>query len=102
GIGLDDIQPELNAATGIDYSMDDLLKIGERIHNLERVWNLKAGITGADDTLPKRLLKTGISAGPAEGRVNRLDVMLPEYYEARGWSSDGVPSAEKLAELGIV
>ena len=102
GIGLDDIQPELNAATGIDYSMDDLLKIGERIHNLERVWNLKAGITGADDTLPKRLLKTAIAAGPAEGRVSRLDVMLPEYYEARGWSSDGVPSAEKLAELGIV
>ncbi|MCH8088150.1 MAG: aldehyde ferredoxin oxidoreductase, partial [Chloroflexi bacterium] len=102
GIGLEDIQPELNAATGIDYSMDDLLKIGERIHNLERVWNLKAGITGADDTLPKRLLKTAIAAGPAEGRVSRLDVMLPEYYEARGWSSDGVPSAEKLAELGIV
>ena len=102
GIGLEDIQPELNAATGIDYSMDDLLKIGERIHNLERVWNLKAGITGKDDTLPKRITSEGIPAGPAQGRVSQLDKMLPEYYKARGWTADGQPSAGKLLELGII
>ncbi|MFQ5933157.1 MAG: aldehyde ferredoxin oxidoreductase family protein [Dehalococcoidia bacterium] len=102
GIGLDEIQPELVAATGIDYSQDDLLKIGERIYNLERMWNLKAGVTGKEDTLPKRLLKEGIAAGPAKGRVARLDQMLPEYYKARGWTEDGQPSAGKLEELGIV
>ncbi|MFQ5873426.1 MAG: aldehyde ferredoxin oxidoreductase family protein [Dehalococcoidia bacterium] len=102
GIGLDEIQPELVATTGIDYSAEDLLKIGERIYNLERMWNLKAGITGKEDTLPKRLLKEGIVAGPAKGRVSLLDQMLPEYYQARGWKTDGEPTAEKLAELGIV
>jgi aldehyde:ferredoxin oxidoreductase len=102
GIGLDDIHPELVAATGIDYSMDDLVKAGERIFNLEKVWNLKAGITGKDDTLPKRILREGVPAGPSKGKVNRLDEMLPEYYRARGWSESGEPSSEKLLELGII
>ena len=102
GIGLDDIHPELVAATGIDYSMDDLIKAGERIFNLEKVWNLKAGITGKDDTLPKRILQEGIAGGPAKGKVNQLGVMLPEYYKARGWSESGEPSSEKLLELGII
>ena len=101
-IGLEDIHPELVAATGIDYSMDDLLKIGERIFTLEKVWNLKAGITGKDDTLPKRILSEGIPGGPAKGKVSRLDVMLPEYYKIRGWSAEGEPPAGKLLELGII
>ena len=102
GIGLDDIQPELNAATGMDYSMEDLMEVGERIYNLERVWNINAGIPGAQDTLPKRLLNEGIPAGPAKGRVNRLSEMLPEYYDLRGWTRDGDPTDAKLAQLGIL
>ncbi|MDA1140174.1 MAG: aldehyde ferredoxin oxidoreductase family protein [Planctomycetota bacterium] len=101
GIGLPEIREELNAAVGRDYTEEDLLKAGERIFNIERMWNLKAGFTGADDTLPKRILKEAIPAGPNKGAVNRLHEMLPEYYELRGWSADGVPRKEKLQELGI-
>ena len=101
GIGLEDIWPEMTAATGIPYTLDDLLKAGERIWNLERMFNLKAGFTAKDDTLPKRILAEPIPAGPTKGQVNRLHEMLPEYYQLRGWTADGMPTAEKLAELGI-
>ena len=82
--------------------MEDLLEVGERIYNLERVWNINAGIPGAQDTLPKRLLDEGIPAGPAKGRVNKLSEMLPEYYDLRGWTRDGDPTDAKLAQLGIL
>ena len=62
---------------------------------------IAAGFTGADDTLPERLLKDAAKSGPAEGSVNRLDEMLPEYYEQRGWDTDGVPTAETLGRLGL-
>ncbi len=101
GSELDDLLPLLNAATGVDYTLDDLLKAGERIFNLERLWLLRAGFTGADDTLPERLLKEPIPYGPSKGEVNRLHEMLPEYYRLRGWTEQGEPSAEKLAELGL-
>jgi len=101
GTTLQAIRPILVAATGIDWSDDELVRAGERIWNLERVWNLRAGITAADDTLPKRMLESAIPAGPAAGEVNRLGEMLPEYYRVRGWSADGVPTQEKLAALGL-
>lgn len=91
---------EFNAATGLDYQMEDFVKAGERIHNTERLFNLKAGITPADDTLPKRMLEEPIPSGPRQGTVTRLAEMLAEYYEFRGWP-DGIPSKEKLAELGL-
>ena len=100
-IGLEDAWPELAAATGVDYTMDDLLLAGERIFNLERAWNARAGFTGKDDTLPKRMLETAVPAGPTKGAVNRLGEMLPEYYELRGWTADGVITADKRAELGL-
>ena len=100
-IGLEDAWPELAAATGIPYTMEELLKVGERIWNLERVWNQRAGFTAKDDTLPKRILSEPIPAGPTKGQVNRLHEMLPEYYRLRGWTEDGRPTQEKLAELGI-
>jgi aldehyde:ferredoxin oxidoreductase len=102
GIGLEDAWPQLAAATGIDYSLEDLMRAGERIWNLERVWNQKAGITGKDDTLPKRMLAEPIPDGPTKGRVNRLGEMLPEYYRLRGWTPDGEPTASKLIELGLL
>jgi aldehyde:ferredoxin oxidoreductase len=78
-----------------------MLKAGERIWNLEKLFNLKAGFTKADDTLPERLLKEPLPNGPAKGMVVQLDTMLNEYYEVRGWDESGVPTAEKLEELSL-
>ncbi len=89
------------AATGVPYTLDDFVKAGERTWNLERLWNLKAGLTAADDTLPQRLLKEGHKSGPAKGVVVHLDQMLPVYYKARQWDEQGVPTREKLLELGL-
>lgn len=86
---LDNMAPQIDAACEGDWTVDRLLEAGERIWNLEREYNNRAGLTGADDTLPKRLLKDAAKSGPAEGSVNRLDEMLPEYYELRGWTADG-------------
>jgi len=99
--GLETFVPCTAAATGIPYTVDDFVKIGERTWNLERMWNLKAGLTKADDTLPKRLLEEPHSAGPSAGVTVKLDMMLPIYYKERGWDENGVPSTEKLAELGL-
>lgn len=101
GIGLEEILPQLSAATGVAYTMEDLLKIGERIWNLERLWNERSGMTGKEDTLPKRILEEPIPSGPAKGQVNRLGEMLPEYYQLRGWTADGRITPEKLRELGL-
>ena len=62
---------------------------------------MAAGFTGADDTLPERLLKDAAKSGSAEGSVNRLDELLPEYYQLRGWDAAGVPTAETLGRLGL-
>jgi aldehyde:ferredoxin oxidoreductase len=91
----------LNAALGENWSADDMMKIGERIWNIERKFNLDSGMSTADDTLPERLLKVPISSGPNKGHVNRLPEMLPKYYSIRGWDAKGVPTKEKLAELGL-
>jgi len=101
GIGLDEIVPELDAATGAGYTVDNALEAGERIWNLERMFNIKAGITGADDALPKRITDEGIAEGPNKGMVNKLGDMLPEYYKLRGWDENGVPTEEKLSSLGL-
>ncbi len=100
-IGGDDIAAELTAATGVTYTADDFMKIGERIYNLERLFIMKAGYTKDDDTLPLRLLNDPIPAGPSKGTVSHLSEMLPVYYEERGWDEDGIPTAEKLEELGL-
>jgi aldehyde:ferredoxin oxidoreductase len=96
-----DYGPMLRAITGIPYSDEELLKAGERIWNLERLFNLKAGLTGKDDTLPPRLLKEPIVTGPSKGEVCDLSRMLPEYYKLRGWDEEGVPTRKKLEELGL-
>ena len=101
GVGLEEILPQLSAATGVPYGLEGLLKIGERIWNLERLWNERAGFTGKDDTLPKRILEEPLPSGPAKGEVNKLGEMLPEYYRLRGWDADGRITQEKLKELGL-
>jgi aldehyde:ferredoxin oxidoreductase len=98
---LDDIQPQIAAACEGDWSLDRLLEVGERIWNLERQYNLEAGITGAEDNLPPRLLKEAAKVGPAKGHVNELDKMLPEYYQLRGWTQDGRLTAEIRQRLSI-
>jgi len=98
---LEDIAPQIDAACEGDWSVDKLLEMGERIWNMERDYNMKAGIDGAEDTLPERLLKDAAKAGPAKGRVNDLGKMLPEYYQLRGWTADGVPRPETLQRLGL-
>ncbi len=100
-LGADLYNDLINAATGSTNSVDDLMAIGERIWNLEKLFNLKAGLTMADDTLPKRLLEEPLTEGPNKGQVHHLDKLLPPYYELRGWDAKGVPTQEKLAELGI-
>lgn len=101
GIGADELAEMLSALTGVPYSTDEFMKAGERIWNMERLWNLKIGLSAKDDTLPERLLKDPIPAGPSKGKVNLLGKMLPEYYEVRGWDKNGVPTAAKLKELGL-
>jgi aldehyde:ferredoxin oxidoreductase len=101
GLTLADIRPILCAATGVDWSLEDLQQAGERIWNLERVWNMRAGLTRQDDNLPQRLLKEAHKSGPSKGVLVNLEPMLVEYYTARGWTPDGAPPAEKLQELGI-
>jgi aldehyde:ferredoxin oxidoreductase len=91
----------LKTATGFPYDDKELLLAGERIWNLERLFNIKAGLTKEDDTLPTRLLEEPIPSGPSEGEVNELSKMLPEYYQVRGWDSDGKPTKERLKELGL-
>jgi aldehyde:ferredoxin oxidoreductase len=91
----------LSAVTGVRYSTGDLMRLGERIWNLERLYNLREGFTRADDTLPRRLLEEAVVDGPTKGWVSHVPEMLDEYYESRGWNSAGVPSKERLAELGL-
>ena len=97
----EDIAPMVDAACEGDWSVERFVEVGERIWNMERQYNIAAGFTGADDTLPERLLKDAAKTGPAEGSVNRLNEMLPEYYESRGWSASGEPTAETLGRLGL-
>ncbi|MFW5873370.1 MAG: aldehyde ferredoxin oxidoreductase family protein [Bacillota bacterium] len=100
-LGADDYRELVNAVTDYDLSADEFMKIGDRIYNLERQFNLKAGFTKADDTLPKRLLEDAIPDGPMKGKVAHLDKMLPEYYRLRGWDESGVPTTDTLNKLGL-
>ncbi len=97
----DDYRDLLNAVVGTNLTTDQIMTTGERIWNLERTFNLKAGIKPNQDTLPKRLLNEPIPAGPSKGQVHHLGELLPEYYSQRGWSEDGVPTEAKLAQLGL-
>ena len=102
GIGAAELAAMLSACTGIAYSTEDFMKTGDRIWNLERLWNLKAGFTKADDTLPDRVLKEPIQTGPSKGDISHVGVMMPEYYKLRGWDEDGVPTEVKLRSLALL
>lgn len=98
---LADVQPQIAAACEGDWSMEKLAVVGERIWNMERQFNNAAGFTARDDSLPPRLTTEPAKTGPAKGLVNDLAKMLPEYYQARGWTPEGAPTGETLARLGL-
>jgi aldehyde:ferredoxin oxidoreductase len=91
----------LTAVTGIHYTAEGLTLTGERIWNLERLYNLREGFTRADDTLPQRLLLEPVKDGPSQGFTVNLQPMLEEYYQFRGWTVDGVPTTETIEKLGL-
>ena len=99
--GLADVAPQVAAACGPEFTLENLSVIGERIWNMERDFNNKAGFTAKDDSLPKRLLTEPAKTGPAKGLVSKLPEMLPKYYEARGWDSNGQLKPETRARLGL-
>jgi aldehyde:ferredoxin oxidoreductase len=92
---------QYSAMTGVQLTADDVMKAGERIYNLERYYNNLAGFNKReDDFLPKRFTEEPAS-GNSAGHVSRMDIMLEEYYQVRGWK-DGIATEEKLRELGII
>jgi aldehyde:ferredoxin oxidoreductase len=93
----------VTAATGREISLKDFLAVGERIWNLERLFNIGAGLGRADDSLPERCYQP-IQGEASEGAVmdrEKFESMLSEYYRLRGWDEQGNPTVEKLEELGI-
>jgi len=99
---LADVAPQVDAACEGDWSVERLGEIGERIWNMERMFNNAAGFTAKDDDLPKRLKTEPAKTGPAKGLVSGIDKMKPEYYDLRGWDQSGVPSKETLERLGLL
>jgi aldehyde:ferredoxin oxidoreductase len=98
---LADVAPQVAAACGPEFTLENMNKIGERIWNMERDFNNKAGFTNKDDTLPPRLLNEAAKSGPAKGLTSKLPEMLPKYYEVRGWNADGTLKAETRQRLGL-
>jgi len=99
GMGLPELAGMYREAVGSDESDEEILLKGERIWNLEKEFNITAGVE--KDTLPPRLLREKLPSGPAEGKVNELHTMLKEYYAARGWDEEGIPTKEKLTALKL-
>jgi aldehyde:ferredoxin oxidoreductase len=95
----------MQAVTGLELTADDVMKVGERMNNLARAFNVREGFTRDDDTLPQRLMTEPLKAGASKGQViskDDLKLMLDEYYTARVWNvKTGVPTEEKLKALGL-
>jgi len=94
-----------NLATGFDHTIESYLLAGERIWNLIRLFNLREGLDTADDKLPARFFNDPFTKGPAKGIVlpeDKFQQSLKEYYSLRGWDENGVPTAKKLKELGLI
>jgi len=99
GLTLTQITVFFELVTGRRVAVEDMMKVGERSFNLKRVLNCRWGVSSKDDVLPRRLLEP--QDGGTMRNVPDMELMLREYYEARGWTPDGMPSEEKLRELGI-
>ncbi|MCK4500222.1 hypothetical protein KAU11_06980, partial [Candidatus Babeliales bacterium] len=99
--GADDYAELINAAAGTNHDANSILESGDRIWNMEKLFNLESGILPGEDKLPKRLLEEEIPSGPSKGWKHKLNELLPQYYKERGWSEEGIPTKEKLNELGL-
>jgi len=100
-IGPQKVTEWINCVTGWNLTMEELLNIGDRLHNLKRMYNIRIGISRKDDNLPLRLLTLDRKEGGAAGSLPHLGKMLGEYYELRGWTEDGIPTNKKLKELSL-
>ncbi len=100
-LGAADYGAMVSAVTGYEIDAAGVLLIGERIWNMQKLFNLKAGCGREDDTLPPRLLREPLTEGAPKGRVWEREPLLDEYYLVRGWDREGRPTPEKLRELGI-
>jgi aldehyde:ferredoxin oxidoreductase len=90
--------------TGIPMTGEEIRLAGERMSNLARLYNIREGLTRKDDTLPPRIMKDPIPSGVAKGSYvhpEELDILLDGYYDARGWTKEGVPTKAKIEELGL-
>jgi aldehyde:ferredoxin oxidoreductase len=100
----DDLSHVYTLVTGIPLTPEEMRLAGERMINMSRLFNMREGLTRADDTLPYRTMHDPIPDGVAKGShvtQEELDLMLDAYYKARGWTNDGVPTIEKLEELDL-
>jgi aldehyde:ferredoxin oxidoreductase len=101
-LGAVPIAAQLAAATGMDFTGDEIVEIGERVWNMEKLYNLRAGFSKKDDVLPSRMTgEEPVPEGPMKGRISHVPEMLDKYYEIRGWDDEGVPTPSKLQELGL-
>jgi len=101
GIPLDNLLKAYTTVTGFEHNLESFLKAAERIVNLERLYNIKLGLDRRHDTLPKRFLEETLPSGESKGQVVELDALLDDYYDVMGWNSNGIPTEEKLEELGL-
>jgi aldehyde:ferredoxin oxidoreductase len=101
GLKFKNYVPMVNSCLGTSYKAEDLLEVGERIWNMERLFNMEAGFDETHDVLPDRFMKEPVTEGPAEGQVSRLQEMRPEYYRLRGWSDKGEPLPATVSALGL-
>lgn len=104
--GLEDMAKYYTLATGIETTAEDLRKAGERINNIARLFNVREGVGTRDfDTLPPKIMTVPIpDEGVAKGAVvnkEEFELGLNDYYEVRGWTREGIPTVEKLSELGL-
>jgi len=94
----------LNLVTGSDFTLEELIRVGERVFTLERLFQVREGVSRVQDKLPERFFKEPIPAGPHKGAImtqEELDLMLDEFYESHGWDKNGIPTPERLKELGL-
>ncbi len=102
--GLDRLVPLLNAATGFEYTPDEIMEAGARMQSLSRMYNLEKGRTHEDDTLPPRFFEEESFAGLMEGkRIPRglFEKHVQEVFSLRGWDEEGMPRPQTLNELGL-
>jgi len=91
----------LSTIMGESVDEEDLFECGERIVTAERLFNIQQGLIKEDDSLPNKFLQEPIKEGASQGSVVNLDTMLNEFYSLMGWSPDGIPTEEKIKELGL-